>query len=572
MHSRLIVASLLCICIMPAFAQTILHTEQLGRPTNNSITMNMIFADSVEVKVDYGISSGVYGFQTPTQLFPNNAPAEWVLSNLLPNTTYYYRVNYRKYGTTSFIQRPEYHFQTQRSATSSFTFVVQADPHLDNQTDTAVYNRCLQNQLEDQPDFMIDLGDFLMTDKLKNLATNIIPHDTIPYRCNLLRSYYNKITHSVPLFISLGNHEGESGWNLDGTPNNIAVWSTIERKKYFLNPAPNSFYSGDTTNHTFVGLRENYYAWTWGNALFIVLDPYWYTSPKPDSLNGWRWSLGKTQYDWLKRTLENSQAKFKFVFAHQIIGGDPDGRGGVEYADRYEWGGNNLDGTAGFATNRPGWYKPIKDILKENKATIFFHGHDHFFGKQDYNCLVYQETPQPSHPNFTSVTYAADYGYLQGTIIPNSGHIRVTVNPTGCLVEYVRAYKAASETPTRHNKDISASYFISNTNCYDSLNLSSPLLYNAKYEDELVYPNPSNGEVKISFRNPVMKKMSLNIYNNYGQLVKTIIDNDLLKEGAYTFLWDAKNNAGMDVPNGMYLLRGNSENELLFTNKITLQK
>jgi flagellar hook assembly protein FlgD len=97
-------------------------------------------------------------------------------------------------------------------------------------------------------------------------------------------------------------------------------------------------------------------------------------------------------------------------------------------------------------------------------------------------------------------------------------------------------------------------------------------LYNANYEGEIVYPNPSNGEVKISFRNPVMKKMSLKIYNNYGQLVKTIIDNDLLKEGAYTFLWDAKNNAGMEVPNGMYLLRANSENELLFTNKITLQK
>jgi hypothetical protein len=572
MRINFFIASILNFFAIAVSAQTILHSEQLGRPTNNSITMNMIFADSVEIKVDYGVSSGVYGFQTPTQMFPNSAPAEWLLTNLLPNTTYYYRVNYRKYGTTQFIQRPEYHFQTQRSSNASFTFVVQADPHMDEQTDTAVYNRCLQNQLEDQPDFMIDLGDFLMTDKLKNLATNTIPHDTIPYRCNLLRTNYNKITHSVPLFIALGNHEGESGWNLNGTANNIAVWSTIERKKFFLNPTPNSFYSGDTINHPYVGLRENYYAWTWGNALFIVLDPYWYTSPKPDSLNGWRWTLGKTQYDWLKKTLESSQAKFKFIFAHQIIGGDPDGRGGVEYADRYEWGGNNLDGTAGFATNRPGWYKPIKDLLKENKATIFFHGHDHFFGKQDYNCLVYQETPQPSHPNFSSVTYAADYGYTQGTIIPNSGHIRVTVTPTSCLVEYVRAYKASSENATRHNKDISASYYISNTNCYDSINLSSPLFYNNNYIDELVYPNPSSGVVKISFQLPQAKKLSLNIYNNFGQIVKSLIDNEYLKEGAYTFLWDAKNNSGQDLPNGLYLLRANTDNELLFNNKITLQK
>jgi hypothetical protein len=78
------------------------------------------------------------------------------------------------------------------------------------------------------------------------------------------------------------------------------------------------------------------------------------------------------QYDWLKTTLEQNDSKFKFVFAHQIIGGDPDGRGGVEFADLYEWGGNNLNGTRGFETNRPGWYKPIKDLLNEHRVNIFF--------------------------------------------------------------------------------------------------------------------------------------------------------------------------------------------------------
>jgi len=76
--------------------------------------------------------------------------------------------------------------------------------------------------------------------------------------------------------------------------------------------------------------------------------------------------LGIDTIQLAKTTLENSTAKFKFIFSHQIVGGDSEGRGGIEYADKYEWGGMNSDGvTSGFATNRPGWYKPIKDLLTE---------------------------------------------------------------------------------------------------------------------------------------------------------------------------------------------------------------
>ncbi|NBU36453.1 MAG: hypothetical protein EBS35_07760, partial [Bacteroidetes bacterium] len=235
-----------------------------------------------------------------------------------------------------------------------------------------------------------------------------------------------------------GNHEGESGWSRNGTANNVAVWGTLERKKYFLNPSPDSFYSGDNTKHDFVDLRENYYAWEWGDAHFIVLDPYWYTNVKPDSLNGWRWTLGKTQYDWLKTTLESSKATFKFVFSHQLVGGDKNGRGGTEFAEFYEWGGKNLNKTPGFTQNRPNWYKPVRELLKENKVNIFFHGHDHFFGKQEKDCLIYQEVPQPSHPNFSNVNYANEYGYFDGLILPNSGHLRINVSPNGVKVEYVK--------------------------------------------------------------------------------------------------------------------------------------
>ncbi len=553
-------------------AQNVLHKELLSRPTDKSVTVQMFFDSDVEMSIDYGTSSVNYTSKVPFAKFLKGESAQLEIQGLMPNTKYYYRVSYKMPGASNPILRPEFSFSTQKSPGTSFSFVIQADPHLDEQSDTSVYKLCLKNQLEDNPDFMIDLGDILMSDKLRTPA-KVVPRDTVTYRAHLMRRYYELVNHSVPLFITLGNHEGEAGWYLNGTANNVAVWGTIDRKKYLLNPEPNGFYSGDTVDFPFVGKRNAYYSWTWGDALFVVIDPYWNTKTKPDSLNGWRWSLGKVQYDWLKSTLENSQSKFKFIFAHQLVGGDPDGRGGVEFAERYEWGGNNLNGTRGFETNRPGWYKPIKDLLKENRVTVFFHGHDHFFAKQEKECLIYQETPQPSHPNFSSANQAKVYGYLEGQILPNSGHLRVKVEPTGVNVEYVRTYLPQNETSNRHNKDVSASYFIGEKNCYDSLsNASIPIIYNAQYEDEISYPNPFQKETTIKLKIRKQDTYSVNIHGVQGNQIRSLLSDAKLGKGQYQLIWDGTNNIGADVPSGVYFYQIKQQDKVLQSGKLILAR
>ena len=533
-------------------AQAVLHAELLGRPTDQGITIQLFFGDSAEARVQYGTTSGAYTDATPWSTFDPDEPAVFTLEGLAPDTRYYYRVRHRVPGATTATDRQEHSFHTQRAPGSAFTFVVQADPHLDEQSDTALYRLCLQNQLDDAPDFMVDLGDFLMSDKLRD-GNNQVPEDTVLYRCHLLRSYYETGCHSVPLFNVLGNHEGETGWYQDGTADNVAIWSTNQRKKYFLNPQPDAFYSGDTTQHAFTGLSQRYYAWQWGDAQFIVLDPYWNPAPKPDSLHGWRWTLGEAQYLWLKSTLETSTAAYKFVFAHQLVGGSVDGRGGIEFADRYEWGGNNLDGTPGFAENRPGWYAPIKDLLTEHRVNIFFHGHDHFFGKQEKDCLIYQETPQPGHPNFQNAGQADDYGYIEGQILPNSGHLRVTVGPEGVQVEYVRAYLPQNETNTRHNKDVSATYFIGPVNCYDSLSTGEAVLWNSDYADELVYPNPFNEDTRISFSVAAPERMTIDVFDAQGRLVRRLLPGRLVPAGRFQIVWDGATHAGERLPSGTYI-------------------
>jgi phosphodiesterase/alkaline phosphatase D-like protein len=206
-------------------------------------------------------------------------------------------------------------------------------------------------------------------------------------------------------------------------------------------------------------LLENYYAWEWGDALFVVLDPFNNTLTNPNSApaDNWRWSLGKQQYDWLKATLQNSRASYKFLFMHHLVGGIESARGGVETAHRYEWGGKNADDTEGFAAKRPGWDMPIHQLLIANKVSAVFHGHDHFYGYQQLDGVVYQECPQPGTANFSTAS-ATDGKYAQGTILPNSGHLRVTVSADAAKVEYVRAALPTQETAVLKNRTVSHTY------------------------------------------------------------------------------------------------------------------
>ena len=455
--------------------------EFLGIPTDRSVTLNLEANKAVEAYVEFGSASGAYTDRTPAVVYPAGTPFEVKIQAstgqpaLSANRRYYYRVRYRAPGETVFRARGERSFQTARPRGTPFTFTITADPHLDEITSQPLFTLAMRNIGADNPDFNVDLGDIFMTDKMPTILPGLtVNYGLIEFRAVTLRNNFAEFCHSVPFMFTLGNHEAEYRYVYDADrsaakDNNLASWDILARKRYFAIPVPDgAFYTGSAETRFVFGkdeLLENYYAYEWGDALFVILDPFnnTLTNPNANPADNWRWSLGKTQYDWLKTTLQNSRAKYKFLFMHHLIGGIESARGGVEVAHRYEWGGKNADDTEGFAAKRPGWDMPIHQLLVANKVSAVFHGHDHFYGYQQLDGIVYQECPQPGTANFSTAS-AGDGKYVQGTILPNSGHLRVTVAPDSTKVEYVRAALPTQETATLKNRTISHTYSIAPAN------------------------------------------------------------------------------------------------------------
>jgi hypothetical protein len=519
--------------------------ELLTRPTASSVTVHVMANAAMDAYCEYGPDSAAYAMQTPVQHAGADLPLVFVLDGLAPDAPYWYRLRFRGSGATAYEARSSHRFRTQRRRGGPFSFAIEADPHLDGNTVPDLFRRTLQNVLDGDNDFLIDLGDTFMSEKLTTITA-----DSIRLRHLLLRSFFDRACHSVPLYLVLGNHEGELGWRKDGTAASLPVLASTTRTALFPNPVPDGFYQGNAASEQYVGLRQNYYAWEWGGALLVVLDPYWYTTTKPGK-NGdsWEWTLGREQYEWFAGVLERSTARFRFVFCHQIVGGSGEGRGGTEVVDFYEMGGRNADSSWGFDTRRSGWRVPVHQLMLDNHVNAFFHGHDHFFDRQMKDGIVYQLVPQPGNPNYRTAGQAANYGYTTGDIIPCSGYLRVTVGDTAATVAYVRSYLPADEAASRHNGDISFSYTIRADGGVSSIAPDGGDA--APAQIAVNYPNPFRGTTSVRYRLPQAGRARLTVRDVLGRIVAVLTDG-WMDAGWHDVTWNSARSGRM--PAGMYVV------------------
>jgi phosphodiesterase/alkaline phosphatase D-like protein len=428
----------------------------LGRPTNTEMTVSVTpTGNACSVYAQWGSVSGSYPQKSAAVTASADSPAVITMTGLAADKVFYYRICFKTAGSASYAQTQEYSFQMPRAAETAYSFVVQSDSHLLNKADPALYKASMQSMAAADPDFMFDLGDAFLNDQVK---TDPRYQDAEKIRAHYTQQlpYFSIVASGAPLFLTMGNHEGEYGNFFDGTGKNLAAMATLFRKTYYENPVPNSFYSGNTETEAVCGQPENYYAFTWGDALYVSIDPYRYTTADPYHTDGgWDWTLGKTQYDWFKKTLETSTAKYKFVFSHHAVGNF---RGGAELASLYEWGGCDQNGAYLFDKMRPGWGEPVQRIMEDTGVTIFFQGHDHLFAREVVNGVVYQTLPKPAET--TADKQSNPDVYPDADVLANSGYLNVTVKPAGVQVDYVRSYDMLDTQGTNAAAGVVYSYTV----------------------------------------------------------------------------------------------------------------
>lgn len=463
----------------------------LGRPTAESITVHVLAEAGAEVYVEYGEQPGNYvGRTRPVEASADNT-AEITIESLQPDTRYFYRVNYGDAGDAEFRAGDEHSFHTQRSPGSTFTFGVQGDTHperTESMYHPDLYARTMEQVASARPDLYFMLGDDF---NVSRLLADYFQGDREIFTQRAVdevyldqRRFLGAMAHSTALFAVIGNHE-EARRNLLGTAlHDVPIFTGNARVRWLPLPAPDDFYTGNPEPVEGIGLLRDYFAFTWGDALFVVLDPYWHSpvainpvgrggmamgtlaSPPWSEIeeawlnlslpadDRWQATMGDRQYHWFRQTLEESDAKYKFVFAHHVLG---TGRGGIERAHSYEWGGHGEDGTWDFDEMRPGWELPVHQLMVSHGVTIFFQAHDHLFAHQELGGVVYQSAPNPADDRYLGRNKQS---YLSGTILDNSGYLNVTVAPEGVTVDYIRSWLPEDEVDGRVQGEVAYSYTV----------------------------------------------------------------------------------------------------------------
>lgn len=263
-----------------------------------------------------------------------------------------------------------------------------------------------------QPDFLLNLGDTL---DFHAFGFNEPPPDGVYTKLGYLnyRRLLGDTLGHVAHFPVIGNWDGESGCNTDEEIQR----SLAQRLVYVPGPGRDTYPEGGSAN-------GDYYAFTWGDALFVVLNVMTYTPTchllgtfpgLPDD-----WTLGDDQLAWLERTLAAATARWRFLFIHHTVGGA---------AGDFN---NSAYGRGGGQAARVGEQAVVHDLMMRHGAQIFFYAHDHVFTDMVVDGIHYTLPGSAGAPwKFNQL----ETGYSQ--YWPDSGHARVDVSAARVKVDLV---------------------------------------------------------------------------------------------------------------------------------------
>jgi hypothetical protein len=336
--------------------------------------------------------------------------AQWSFTGLSPGVRYQYEIAGGA-GTEPAQAIYTGTAVTQRRAGDPFVFALISDSHIgpdyafSNQGDWCTLAAVSRAVGTAAPDFVLHLGDML---DFHEFGFNDPPPDSVYTRLAYrnLRAVLGDTLGNAAFYYVIGNWEGEDGWY---TPEDLAK-SRQERLVYMPGPLPTTYPQSGSD-------AEDFYAFTWGDALFVVLNVMSYT-PTPHLLSGGAgapddWTLGAAQLQWLSNTLAGATSRWRFVFIHHPVGG----AAGDSEDSAYGRGG----GRAAYV----GEQATVHQLMLQGGVQIFFYGHDHVFTDMTVDGIHYSEAGSAGAIWMFSPSLT---GYTQSWLESGWAHVAVTAD------------------------------------------------------------------------------------------------------------------------------------------------
>lgn len=415
----------------------------IGRVTDFDAVVNLVTASNLPQQVLTRVrwASDITELPTSPHVSPivtgmmPSAAIELPISGLSPNARYACRVEYAAAQSPQqwHVLEPATTFQSQKNAGRTFSFAVMGDAHWGQVGNVprngarwhAGINTMKEIARADCHDFTVELGDAPFP--------SVVSYDAALQKYVEYREYIAAVAQRMPIYMALGNHECEAGFYQRGTDDPAeqgALWNRLTAEQYrqlwctqarqtcIPNPRGDTYPEGGEGAPGYDSFADwfgvagpwnegaprshlqNFYAWTWGDALFIVLDPFRYTRVGsvwfPNSPS--QYSLGPTQMQWLEDVLASSTATWKFIFAHHQVGGGLINRAGhliEDGGDGYAYGRGSAIEAARPETEQA----RIHELMLLHNVQFFVYGHDHGFTHSLLDGIHYLGCGRPTHLN-----------------------------------------------------------------------------------------------------------------------------------------------------------------------------
>lgn len=148
-------------------------------------------------------------------------------------------------------------------------------------------------------------------------------------------------------------------------------------------------------------------------------------------------------------------------------------------------------------------------------------------------------TKEPALPIQTLKTY---WNNPSGTQVEMD-----TVNQANFNFSYSNSYQSYSASTDGLPLGAVSWFGMNVTGVKSNYTENIPLQYNLQQN----FPNPFNPSTTIQYNLAKEEPVKLRVYNIFGQLVKTLVDNSQ-SAGLHSVIWDGSNNAGQKVSSGIY--------------------